>query len=98
MSERLDDLLSTPLPDVPDSGFSARVRDRIVRGRRWEEWLTYAVIGLAALPLLFVIPIASLDVEFSRLMPSLASIEPLALAVALLLLTFSFERLIHERA
>ena len=97
MSDRLDDLLSAPLPDVSDDGFSTRLMERIAGARRWEEWLTYAVIGLAAIPLLFVIPVPHLSAEISRLLPSLASAEPLAIAVALLLLTFSCETLIRER-
>ncbi|HUJ46480.1 MAG TPA: hypothetical protein VLV55_05055 [Rhizomicrobium sp.] len=97
MTDRLDDLLSAPLADVADDGFSARVMSRIGQERRRDEWITYAAIGVAALPALLFVPLPAIATEVSRLAPLLASAAPLAGAAALLTLTLSFEKLIQDR-
>jgi len=97
MSDRLDDLLSAPLLDVADDGFSARVMSRVGQERRREEWITYTAIGVAALPALLFLPLPAIAAEVSRLAPLLASAAPLAGAAALLALTLSFEKLIQDR-
>jgi hypothetical protein len=97
MSDEFERFLATPLADVADNGFSARVMGGIAMARRRNEWLTYAVVALAALPLLFLLPVPRLSADISLLLPALASSAPLAAAAALILLTLSFENLIRER-
>ena len=97
MSGGLDELLMAPLAEVADDGFSVRMLGRIAAKQRREEWLTSAMIALAALPLLFAIPSAATSMAIARLLPSLASAEPVAFAMAALVLTLSFETVIRER-
>lgn len=96
MTDALDKLLAKPLEEVADNGFSAGVMKRIAAAQRRDEWLTYGVIALAALPLPVAVPWAEASAVVARLLPSLASAEYVAAAAALLALTFSFERLIRE--
>lgn len=97
MSDPLDQLLANPLEKIADDGFSLRVAQHIAATGRQDEWLTYGAIALAALPLLFAIPVPAASAALARLLPSLASAESLAAAAALLALTFSFEKLLRDR-
>jgi|SRR6185437_14106046 len=96
MNDVFEKLLARPLEDIADNGFSAGVVRRITAARRQEGWLTYGVIALAGLPLLFAVPWPELSAAVARLLTSLASAEHVAAAAAVLALTFSFEKLIHE--
>ena len=97
MNDSLDAWLAQPLEDVADSGFSARVMARVVSYRRRDAALTWIVVALAGLPLLWLLPMPSLSETAARLAPALAGAAPLALACGLLLLTLSFENLLRQR-
>lgn len=97
MSDPLDNLLAAPVADIPDDGFSARVVARMAQERRRERWITYAAIGLGAVPAVLILPLPGIAADIARLLPLLASATPLAATGALLALTFSFEKLIRDR-
>ena len=97
MTDRLDALLAQPLEDVADNGFSARVMAQIVSRSRRNAAVTWIVLVLAALPLLWLLPVPALSETAARLAPALAGAAPLALACGLLLLTLSFENLMRQR-
>ncbi len=96
MTDAFDELLASPLEDVADNGFSARVMGRITTAQHQDEWLTYGTVALAALPLLFALPWPKASAAIAGLLPSVASVESLAAAAGLLVLTFSIEKLIRE--
>jgi len=96
MIDPIDDLLAAPLSEPSDEGFSARVMGQIHKQRQRDATLSRLVIALAALPLLFLLPIPKLSAEFSHLLPAIAATGPLSIAAALLLLTLSLETLIRQ--
>jgi hypothetical protein len=67
MNDDLNTLLSAPLPDIPDNGFSRRVMVRIERVRRRDAAVSVAAIGLAALA---AVPFLPLEGIFKSLVPA----------------------------
>ncbi|HEX3652721.1 MAG TPA: hypothetical protein VHU18_07850 [Rhizomicrobium sp.] len=97
MNDPLDALLAQRLEDVADNGFSARITTQLASRQRRDATVTWIVVALAALPLLWLLPVPSISETAARLAPALAGAAPLALACGLLLLTLSFENLLRER-
>ncbi|HEX3944286.1 MAG TPA: hypothetical protein VHW69_09380 [Rhizomicrobium sp.] len=97
MTDRLDALLAQPLENVADNGFSTRVLVRVAARQRRDAALTWIVLVLAALPLVWLLPVPALSETAARLAPTLAGAAPLALACGVLLLTLSFEKLMRQR-
>jgi hypothetical protein len=97
MNDRLDALLAQPLEDVADNGFSTHVMARVVSRQRRDAAFTWIVVALAALPLLWLLPVPSLSESVARLTPALAGAAPLGFACGVLLLTLSFENLLRQR-
>ena len=90
--ELLDAMLSEPLLDIADAGFSAQVTSRIARGEVWKDRLPWTMGALAACALAPFVPIHQLTETATRLAPSLAGSAPIAIAVAAIILTVSFEQ------
>ena len=94
MNSELDDLLSRPLPDVPDRGFSARVLAIIARRQIFEaridaaSWIALALAGTAALA------ITRVGRELAALALSLNAMAQMGVALAVILLVFA----LRERA
>jgi hypothetical protein len=92
----LDTLLSAPLPDVADAGFSARVASRVAARQSWWERLTlYGPIAAAAAVVPFL-PGVQLGEAVSHITPLLANSAALSIAAAALILTISFEQRLRE--
>lgn len=94
----LDTMLSAPLEEVADAGFSARVAARIERRAWWRERVTlYAPIAAAAAAVPFL-PLREVTDTALRLSPEFANSGALALAAAALVLTLTAERGLREVA
>src|ERR1700729_3315202 len=92
----LDTLLSTPLRDVADAGFSTRVVLAVARRESWRERLTtYAPIAAIAVVVPFL-PGAQIADAASHLTPLIANSVALSIAAAALILTISFEQRLRE--
>jgi hypothetical protein len=87
MSDRLDDLLGTPLTEPTDAGFSAKVIARVLateeRASFW-EWTGY---GIAAAALLAAIPLAPIGEYVQRETPAIVNSAPMMMLAAVLVLT-----------
>jgi len=93
----LDDLLSAPLDQVPDHGFSARLMDRIGRrASRIDTAVFWAPLAAAAIAIPFV-PIHDLTDAVLRLSPGIAGSGAVALAAAVLALTLSLDNALRDR-
>ncbi|GEM_PF-1986846 len=92
----LDALLSTPLGDVADAGFSKRVALAVAQREGWRERLTtYAPIAATAAVVPFL-PGAQIAEAASHLTPLIANSVALSIAAAALILTISFEQRLRE--
>ncbi len=91
MSE-LDELLSQPLPDVADGGFSARValRLHVVRRQRW--WTTMAAVAACLVLAMMLLPIKTIGAELGVTLPQIAGSWAVNFAMAVIVLSFLLER------
>jgi len=96
MTNDLDTLLSAPLPDVADNGFSQRVADKIEERALWSERLTWGIPALAAAALAPFLPLQEITGTVVHLGPVLAGSTALSLAVAAIILTLSLEQRFRE--
>ena len=90
-NETLDRLLSQPLANVEDHGFSARVIAQVaaVEKRHAVIDAALAVLGLGLL--LPFLPLQQLGDAFARITPALANSTELGIAIAALILSLSLE-------
>ena len=93
---KLDTMLSTPLEDVADEGFSAHVMHHIERDDAWRERLVLGIPALAACALAPFLPVEEITHTFLRLGPAIASSAAFSIAAAALVLTISFEQRYRE--
>lgn len=93
----LDEMLSQPLPDVPDNGFSERVIARVEGESRLKSLaiVIAAIAGVTLLCLLVPMPEFTASVGVALLQVGLSPIA--SLAVGALVLTFLVDRLWSER-
>lgn len=93
----LDEMLSQPLPEVPDNGFSDRVvaRAKAEERRKWIEIVLISVIGAVVACLL--LPIRAIVGDIAASMILLGSSSAFAIGVAVLAATFLIDRLWNER-
>ena len=94
----LDFLLSAPLEEVGDAGFSVAVAARIERQAWWRERvMLYAPIAAAAavVPLLPLDEVTDAALRFST---QIANSSAVALAAAAIVLTFAVDRRLREAA
>jgi hypothetical protein len=92
----LDAMLSAPLADVADSGFSAHVVHRMERKELWSERLIWGVPALAACALAPLLPVQEFGDAILRLGPAVAGSAAFSIAAAVLVLTISFEQRYRE--
>jgi hypothetical protein len=90
--DQLDAMLSAPLADVADSGFSARIASRIETREVWSERLTWGLPALAVCAAAPFLPMQQISSTFAHLGPALAGSTALSLAAAAIVLTLSFEQ------
>jgi hypothetical protein len=88
----LDAMLSAPLDDVADNGFSLRIAHVIERRQSWQEQLTWVVPLFAAAIAAPFVPIGRIGEMFTRMGPAVGGSAALSLALAALVLTISFEQ------
>ena len=94
----LDALLSAPLRDVADAGFSARVALAVARRESWRERLTtYAPVAAIAAVVPFL-PGTQIADAASHLTPLIANSVALSIAAAALALTISLDTRLREPA
>ncbi|MBV8976054.1 MAG: hypothetical protein JO261_01455 [Alphaproteobacteria bacterium] len=94
----LDALLSEPLAEVFDRGFSARVTARIERRAAWlDSAMFWAPLAVAAVAIPFL-PVQELSAAVQRISPEIAGSGALAFAAAIMALTLSLDRSLQERA
>lgn len=96
MTNDLDTILATPLPDVADSGFSMRVVDKIEARELWSERLTWGLPALAACAVAPFLPLQELTSTAVHLGPALAGSTGLSVAAAAIILTLSLEKRFRE--
>ena len=93
----LDEMLSQPLPDVPDNGFSDRV---IVRMKHEERRKMYAVAlmsMLAAALACLLLPLHAIIGDIAAALVLIGTSPMLGLAVAVLVLTILVDRVLSDR-
>ena len=90
----LDELLSEPLPDVPDNGFAARVIARVKaeERRRAAVIMIATVIGVTAL--CFFIPLSMFTAAIGVATFQLGTSPLVGWAAAALVLTFLIDRVL----
>jgi hypothetical protein len=96
MTNDLDTILSAPLADVPDHGFSLRVADRIEARALRNERLTWGIPALAAAAVAPFLPLREITGTVVHLGPALAGSTALSLAAAAIILTLSLEQRFRE--
>jgi hypothetical protein len=92
----LDALLARSLGDVADNGFSTRVIARANALHKRGLYLEVLLPVLGAGLVLAVLPLQRLGDALTHITPTLANSAPLGLAIAALILTFSFEQRLRE--
>jgi hypothetical protein len=91
--DQLDALLLQPLAPVTDNGFSARVIAGVkAQERRHAAWIGVAAIAAATLACL-LLPLYTLTGDFAAMLIQLGTSPMVALAGALLVLTYFIDRL-----
>jgi len=90
----LDELLSQPLPDVPDNGFTARVLTRVKaeERRRAVAIMIATVIGVTILCLLIPLPVFTAAIGLTVF--QLGTSPLVGWAAAALVLTFVIDRVL----
>jgi|SRR6185312_1220056 len=92
----LDILLSKPLDEVADDGFSMRVATKLQRAAWWREHvMLYAPVAAVAAVVPFL-PGEEITAVALRLTPLLAQSGAIAFAAGVLALTITFEQRFRE--
>ncbi|GAA0556509.1 hypothetical protein [Rhizomicrobium electricum] len=93
----LDEMLSQPLPEVPDNGFSDRVVLRVKAHER-RKWIEIAMISvLAAAVACLLLPIRAIVGDFAASIILLGYSPTFGIGAAVLAATFLVDRLWSER-
>ena len=95
MSDDLDALLSQKLPAVSDGGFSTRTMTHIDRWAFRNWMIDAAAVTVCAIMGFLLVPLPALSDLVAKLTPQLAASAPVGFALAAILLTLSFERLLR---
>src|ERR1700744_4744990 len=96
MTDDLDTLLSAPLPDIADNGFSLHVAGKIEARELWRDRLTWGLPALAACAIAPFIPLREMTSTAVHLGPALAGSTAISLAVGVMILTLSLEQRFRE--
>jgi len=94
----LDAMLTAPLDDVADGGFSSRVLSRVTARSVWRERLTMYAPVVAAAAVVPFLPGAQFAHAALHLTPFIADSSAIAVAAAALVLTLSFDQRFRETA
>ena len=93
----LDELLTQPLAPVADNGFSARVVARVKAEERRRAAVIMVMAAAAAALACFLLPLHALTGDFAVALIQLGTSPMVALAAALLVLTYLIDRLWTDR-
>lgn len=93
----LDEMLSQPLPDVPDDGFSARVMARVEKEERYKLVQIILISVVAAALASLLLPIRAMVGDLAAGVILMGSSPAFGIAAAVLALTFLIDRLWSER-
>jgi hypothetical protein len=94
--ENLDSLLTAPLTDVADNGFSSRVTARVIKTQERRAWFTMLVPILALCALVPFLPLEEFTHAVVRVTPVIANSAAISLALAVLILTFMVDQRLRE--
>jgi hypothetical protein len=94
----LDEMLSQPLPDVPDNGFSARVMARVEQQERYKLVQIILISVVAAALASLLLPIRAMVGDFAAGLIVMSNSASFAIAAAVIALTFLIDRLWSERS
>jgi uncharacterized membrane protein (DUF485 family) len=92
----LDTLLATPLAEVADGGFSARLAARVRQVRKRWDWLMMLGPVLALLALVPFLPLEEFTHAVLHLTPIIANSAAISLALGVLILTFTLDQRLRE--
>ena len=92
----LDRLLTAPLAEIGDRGFSANVTESVARLQREREYWIMAALFAAGAILLAQLPLVSLGNTLEKVTWELGSSAPLAIAIGMLVLSNSLARLLAD--
>ena len=93
----LDELLTQPLAPVADNGFSARVVARVKAEERRHAAIIMVAAAAAAVLACLLLPLRAITGDVAVALLQLGSSPMVALAGALLVLTFLIDRLWADR-
>ena len=93
----LDTLLSEPLASVADDGFSASVARRALALQERDKLLDQLVLIVTAAFILLALPIDRIVAAIETVTVGLGNLLPVTIAIAALVLTASFARLVVDR-
>ena len=101
MTANLDALLSQPLASVADDGFSASVARRALALQERDKLLDQLVLIVTAAAILLALPLGHIVAAIETVTAGLENFLPvtiaIAIAIAALVLTASFARLVVDR-
>lgn len=97
MTRDLDALLSQPLAEVADDGFSAAVAHRALREEERHKLLDQLVLLLTGAAILVALPLGHFGAAIETVTVSLGNSRPVGLAFAALVLTIAFVRGVVDR-
>jgi hypothetical protein len=93
----LDEMLSQPLPDVPDDGFSARVIVRVKAEERRKN-IAIVVAGVTSAVLIcLLLPLHAIIGDLAASLIQIATSPMIGLATAACVLTFLIDRILTDR-
>jgi hypothetical protein len=92
----LDALLSAPLPQVADAGFSTRVITKAAARQSWLDRLTLYAPIVAVAAIAPFLPGAKLSEAAARITPLIANSVGLSIAAGVLILTILFEQRLRD--
>jgi hypothetical protein len=97
MTADLDALLSKPLASLADDGFSAAVARRALALQERDKLLDQLVLIVTASIILFALPLSHLVAAIETVTIGLGNLLPVTIALAALVVTASFARLVVDR-
>ena len=97
MTADLDALLSLSLPPVADDGFSVAVARRALALIERDKLLDRLVLLVIAGVVLLALPLTSMEAAIETVTLSLGDLLPVTIALAAMVLSASFARLVVDR-
>lgn len=93
----LDEMLSQPLPEVPDDGFSDRVVVRVQAVERHKMQAIVAASLIASILACLLLPMHAIIGDLAASLIQIATAPMIGLATAACVLTFLIDRILTDR-